>query len=74
MLDVVGWTHRAELVSSLPAPRIDEDSYDIIEHEGVADLAERRGLWIGDEAHADPPRQPHRPSHPMAAPRCRHRP
>ena len=53
MLDVVGWTHRAELVSSLPAPRIDEDSYDIIEHGGVADLAERRGLWIGDEAHAD---------------------
>lgn len=40
-------------MSSLPAPRIDEDSYDIIEHGGVADLAERRGLWIGDEAHAD---------------------
>jgi hypothetical protein len=39
---------RAELVSSLPAPRADEDSYDIID-DAVAALAERRGLWIGDD-------------------------
>jgi hypothetical protein len=36
-------------MSSLPAPRIDEDSYDIID-DAVAELAKRRGLWIGDEA------------------------
>ena len=35
-------------MSSLPAPRVDEDSYDIID-DAVAALAERRGLWIGDD-------------------------
>ena len=36
-------------MSGLPAPRVDEDSYDIID-DAVAALAKRRGLWIGDEA------------------------
>ena len=44
-------------MSSLPAPRIDEDSYDIID-DAVAALAERRGVWIGDDTmliHTCPP-------------------
>jgi hypothetical protein len=35
-------------VSRLPAPRSDEDSYDVIEPPSTA-LAERRSLWIGDD-------------------------
>lgn len=35
-------------MTALPAPRTDADSYDILD-DAIADLAERRGLWLGDE-------------------------
>ena len=36
-------------MNSLPAPRIDQDSYDVIDDAVIA-LAQRRGLWIGDDS------------------------
>ena len=35
-------------MTALPAPRTDADSYDVLD-DAIADLAERRGLWLGDE-------------------------
>jgi hypothetical protein len=32
-----------------PAPRSDDDTFDLIDH-ALAALAERRGLWLGDDA------------------------
>lgn len=35
-------------MTSLPEPCVGADSYDILD-DAIADLAERRGLWLGDE-------------------------
>ncbi len=35
-------------MTTLPAPRTDGDSYDVLD-EAITTLAQRRGLWLGDE-------------------------
>ncbi len=35
-------------MTPLPTPRTDADTYDVLD-DAIADLAHRRGLWLGDE-------------------------
>ncbi|MGC1734317.1 MAG: hypothetical protein WA731_16950 [Pseudonocardiaceae bacterium] len=36
------------MISSLPVPLSDEDSFDVVD-AAISELAGRRGLWIGDD-------------------------